>query len=105
MGNAIWNIFALAIGALLTWFFTRLYYTRAAQKLVEETKQLRNLLRIVLEALEEAKMIKLTRDASGTIIGRVHDVSVQFTVHPSTGMDTISDKTKEQNNSKRSTKK
>jgi hypothetical protein len=100
MGNSIWNIFALAIGAVLTWLITRSYYIRAAHGLVEETKQLRNLLRIVLEALEEAKMIKLTRDASGTIIGRVHDVSVEFTVHASTATNAFLDKPKEKNNSK-----
>ena len=75
MTNAIWNIVSIAIGALLTWLVARLYYIRAAIDLESETKKIRNLLRIALQALEDAKMVKLNRDSSGHIIGMIHDAS------------------------------
>ena len=84
MTNAIWNISSIAIGALITWLVARRYYVRAALDLESETKKIRNLLRIALQALEDAGMLKLNRDESGQIVGMVHDVSTNLSARVST---------------------
>jgi hypothetical protein len=84
MTNAIWNISSIAIGALITWLVARrYYYVRAALDLELETKKIRNLLRIALQALEDAGMVKLNRDSSGQIVGMVHDVSINLSASAS----------------------
>jgi len=84
MQNIIWNLIALAIGSLITWFVTRRYYMRAAFDLESETQKIRKLLGIALQALEDAKMVKLNRDASGQIIGMTHFLRANIAVHSTT---------------------
>ena len=69
-----WTLFSIAVGAVITWYVARRYYIQAAIDLEEETKVLRNLLRITLTALEDAKMVKLVRDESGQITGRYNEL-------------------------------
>jgi len=83
MQNAVWNIVSIALGILFASFVNWWFYIRASRDLKLETKKLRNLLRIVLQALEDAKMVKLNRDASGEIIGMIFDTSVEFSIHSS----------------------
>ena len=83
MQNIIWNIISIAIGALITWFVAWRYYVRAALALEAETKKLRNLLRITLQALEDAGMVKLNRDPSGQIVGMTHNVNISLSASAS----------------------
>jgi len=65
----------------------RAYYVSAARDLEKEAQQIRNLLRIALQAMENAGMVKLNRDTSGQPIGMIHTVhtsdSVTFSDQPS----------------------
>jgi hypothetical protein len=61
----------------------RQYYVHAALDLESETKKIRNLLRIALQVLEDAGMVRLNRDSSGEIVGMHHDVSTDLFVSDS----------------------
>jgi hypothetical protein len=74
--TALWSLVSIAIGSLVTWLVARTYYVSAARDLETETKQIRNLLRIALQAMETAGMVKLNRDASGEPVGMIHAVAV-----------------------------
>lgn len=69
------TIISILIGGLITWVAAHWYYVRAARELKDETERVQNLLRISLQAMEDAGMVKLNRDAYGKIIGMVHDLS------------------------------
>jgi hypothetical protein len=62
-------------GGVITWIAAHKYYVRAAKEMEAETKYVQNLLRISLQAMEDTKMVKLNRDASGKITGMVHELS------------------------------
>jgi hypothetical protein len=64
---------SLFIGGIITWFVSRRYYIRTALDLENETKKIRNLLRITLQALENSGMVELRRDNSGQIIAMFHE--------------------------------
>ena len=74
MTNIFFTLTSMAIGSFITWLVARKYYMRAAHDLQVETQRIRNLLRISLQAMEDAKMVTLNRDASGEIVGMVHNV-------------------------------
>jgi hypothetical protein len=59
----------IIVGAAITWLVTWLYYRKAAKELSCETSELRRLTTLVLDGLEKAKMINLTRNESGQISG------------------------------------
>ena len=63
------TIISVAVGALVTWLVAYVYYRRAATELRQEAEKLRNLMRIMLVAMERQGWAKLNRDASGNIIG------------------------------------
>ena len=71
----VWNIVSMTIsvivGGIITYVVSRCYYIRAAQELKNETERLRNLLRIALQAMEDAHMVELRRDEAGRIIGMI----------------------------------
>ena len=69
------TLFSIAAGSLVTAYFAHRYYARAAKDMEAESKKLRNLQRISLQAMEDAGMVKLNRDASGEIIGMAHELS------------------------------
>jgi type II secretory pathway component PulJ len=63
--------FSLILGSAVTWFVTWLYYKRAAAELAQESRELRRLTTLILRALEEAGLVRFTRDQSGAIAGLV----------------------------------
>jgi hypothetical protein len=63
------TVVAVVIGGLINWWFARVYYRRGARELEAEASKLRNLMRIMLVAMEEQGWAKLNRDGSGNIIG------------------------------------
>lgn len=67
-------------GGIITWIAAHKYYVRAAKEMEAETKHVQNLLRISLQAMEDTKMVKLNRDASGKIIGMVHELSAHAVI-------------------------
>ena len=81
--TALWNLVSIAIGSIVTWVVARAHYVSAARDLEKETKQIRNLLRIALQAMENAGMVKLNRDASGEPVGMIHAVAVSDSLMPS----------------------
>jgi hypothetical protein len=74
------TIISILIGGLITWFAAHLYYARAAKDMEAESKKLRNLHRISLQAMEDAGMVKINRDAAGEIIGMVHELSAHAVI-------------------------
>jgi hypothetical protein len=77
------TLVAIATGAIVTWLVTWWYYMRAARDLTLETEKLRNMMRIALETLEKYGLVRLNRDASGQIVGMVHEVEVRLTAQSS----------------------
>lgn len=69
------TIISMAVGAIVTAIVAHLYYVRAAKDMEAESKKLRNLHCISLQFMEDAGMGKLNRDASGEIVGMVHELS------------------------------
>lgn len=69
------TLFSVAVGGGLTWLAAHWYYVRAAREMEVESMKLRNLHRIALQAMEDAGMVKLNRDAAGEIIGMIHELS------------------------------
>jgi len=67
-------------GGVITWIAAHKYYVRAAKEMESETKYVQNLLRISLQAMEDTKMVKLNRDASGKITGMVHEISAHAVI-------------------------
>lgn len=76
--NVISNFMAVLLGALVTWYFSRRYYTRASADLVSEASRLRHLNTIMLNAMEDAGLVKLNRNEKGEIVGRIIEATVVF---------------------------
>ncbi|MDX6501363.1 MAG: hypothetical protein QOG23_4623 [Blastocatellia bacterium] len=76
--NVLSNFVAVLLGALITWFFSRRYYTKATVDLVNEASKLRHLNTIMLNAMEDAGLVKLNRNEKGEIVGRIIEASVVF---------------------------
>ncbi len=57
-------------GALIGWIISFYFYKKSSDELRSEAAELRKLSVIMLNALEDLKMVKLNRDAEGNIIGR-----------------------------------
>jgi hypothetical protein len=63
------TIVGVVVGALVTWLVAYVHYRQAAAELQQEAQKLRNLMRIMLVAMERQGWAKLNRDGSGNIIG------------------------------------
>ena len=69
------TIVSILIGGFITWIAAHWYYVRAAREMAAETKALKNLHRISLQAMEDAGMVKLNRNSAGDIVGMIHEAS------------------------------
>jgi hypothetical protein len=69
MNNLIISLASVALGGVITWFVSRVYYKRAGHELKDEATELRRLNTLMLQSMEHAGWIKLNRDASGKILG------------------------------------
>jgi len=76
--NIVSVIVSVFIGAIVTWFVARVYYKKAGDALRQEATELRRLTKLVLHGLEDAGLIELNRDASGTPIGLIVKMSVKL---------------------------
>jgi len=54
-------ILSLLLGAAIQWLLSHLYYEKAAKGLRDEATALRRKVDLVLRALEEAELVKLSR--------------------------------------------
>lgn len=72
------TLLPLIVGSLITWLVTHQYYTKAANDLLAESKELCNLHRITPEALEQAEFVALNRDSSGNIVGMAKNLSASL---------------------------
>lgn len=73
--NLLFNLGALLFGGLITWYFSRLYYKKSGDEMATEAARLRHLSTVMLNAMEDAGIVKLNRAQSGEIIGRVVELS------------------------------
>jgi hypothetical protein len=87
MPTIIVTFVSLSIGGIITWFVSRRYYIRTALDLENETKKIRNLLRITLQALENSGTVKLRRDDSGQIIAMFHEGEITEQTGVSASLD------------------
>ena len=69
--NLMFTLGGILFGGLITWF----YYKRSGNELATEAARLRRLLTIILNAMEDVAFVKLNRDQSGEIKGRVIPLS------------------------------
>jgi hypothetical protein len=76
--NVLMNTGAVLLGGLITWYFSRLYYRKAGNELRDEAARLRHLSNIMLNAMEDAGLVKLNRDQLREIKGRVVELSAVF---------------------------
>ena len=72
------NVVAVLFGGLITWYFSRFYYRKAGDELRDQAAQLEHLSNIMLNAMEDAGLLKLNRGQSGEIKGRVVELSAVF---------------------------
>lgn len=68
--NVLFTLGGVLLGGLITWF----YYKRSGNELA----RLRRLSTIILNAMEDREPLKLNRDESGEIQGRVIPLSATF---------------------------
>jgi hypothetical protein len=69
--------FGTLVGAAVTWLVSRFYYLRASKQLEAEVTELMKPIKLVLEALEEGKIAKLTRDSKGNPTAITLQISVK----------------------------
>ena len=69
------TILSILIGGLITWIAAHCYYARAAKDMEAESKKLRHLHHISLQAMEDAGMVELHRDSMGEIVGMTQELS------------------------------
>lgn len=81
MMNLLISVIAVLVGAAITWYFSRRYYKKAGADLVKEASELRHLSTIMLNAMEDAELVKLNRDEAGGILGRVVEMRAVFEGH------------------------
>jgi hypothetical protein len=67
--NVLISVMAVLVGAVITWYFSRRYYNKAGADLVKEAAELRHLSAIMLNAMEDAGLVKLNRNKTGGILG------------------------------------
>ncbi len=65
------TLLSVAFGSAVTWWVARVYYKRAGLELAREPRELRRLSTLILHALQEAGLVKFTKDAGGNIAGLV----------------------------------
>jgi hypothetical protein len=85
--NLLMNTGAVLLGGLITWYFSRLYYRKAGDELRDQSARLEHLSNIMLNAMEDAQLVKLNRGQSGEIKGRVVQLSAVFEGHTTLGGD------------------
>lgn len=72
--NLMFTFAGALLGGLITWF----YYKRSGDELAKEAARLRHLSTVMLNAMEDAGLVKLNRDQSSEIKGRVIPLSAVF---------------------------
>jgi len=73
MATIISNVISIVIGSVIAWAVTHVYYKRAGNELRGEAAELRNLIRMMLTAMERQGWAKLDRDPNGNIIGYIFE--------------------------------
>jgi hypothetical protein len=63
------NIAGISLGGFITWYVSKRYYEKAAKQVGAEAGELKRLAIQTLVGLEEAKLVKLHRTATGEISG------------------------------------
>ena len=76
--NLLMTVGAVLFGAVITWYVSRFYYKKSGDQLVKEAARLRHLSTIMLNAMEDAKLVRLNRDQSGEPVGQIVELSVKF---------------------------
>jgi hypothetical protein len=76
--NLAFGIGGIVLGTLSTWYVSRFYYKKSGDDLIKEAARLRHLSNIMLNAMEDAKLVRLNRDQSGEPVGRIVELSAKF---------------------------
>jgi len=74
-------------GGLITWYWSKHYYKKASEELKKEaedlkneTKKLRKFTKMILQGMEIANLVTITKDAQGDPIGFVLKINVHDTI-------------------------
>jgi len=74
ISNAVSTLFSLAVGSFVSFLVAKRYYLRAAADLRKEAGELRRLNGVILQSLENAGLVRYSRNQSGNITGFVIEV-------------------------------
>jgi hypothetical protein len=72
------TLISIVIGAVITWFFSWLYYAKSGKQLVQEAAKLRQLNELLLRGMENAGLMKIARDESGQPTGLVIELEAHI---------------------------
>lgn len=73
-------ILGVILAGLITWFWSKHYYKKASEELKEEAEKLRSLNNLILNGMEIANLVTLTRDAKGNPTNFVLKINVSDAV-------------------------
>ncbi len=68
------------ISCIASWGFGQWYYAKSGEELQAEAAQLKRMSIIMLEAMHDAGLVKLSRGPDGTVVGRVVDRAMSDTI-------------------------
>jgi hypothetical protein len=72
------TLIAVAVGGFVTWLVARAYYEKASKDLRKEAETLRQLNILILRGMENAGLVKLTRDQAGNPSGLAFDAALSI---------------------------
>jgi hypothetical protein len=78
LSNLMFSLAGVLFGGLITWYVSRFYYKKSAAELMDEAVRLRHLSIMMLNAMEDAGLVKLNRGQSGEPLGRIVELSAKF---------------------------
>ena len=65
MTEIIMSLIGVSVGALVTWIVAHRYYERASRDLRIEADALKKMTKLMLRGMEEAGLVKFTKDEDG----------------------------------------
>ena len=84
MGTFLGVLFGVILGAGITWYFSNLYYKKAAAELLQESTELRKLLHVILHTFEN-EGFEFVKDGKGDYKGIKVNVAAQVNIKTQTG--------------------
>jgi hypothetical protein len=94
-------ILGVILGGLINWFFSKRYYKKASEELKKEagglkseTEKLRKFTKMILQGMEIANLVTITKDPQGDPVGFVLRINVHDTISFSGSVSSVLTQTK-----------